>query len=76
MRCFFDISTGSSVQHDCHGRDFERVEDARELAELIALDLECTDMRDWAGSEIRVCNIYGHRLFSVLIGSTLDRLAA
>ena len=42
-------------------------EQARELAELIALDIECTDGDELAGGEIQVRNISGQQLYSVPI---------
>jgi hypothetical protein len=38
---------------------------AREMAELIALDIECTDGDDFAGAEVQVRDIGGQKLFSV-----------
>ena len=52
-RFFFDVSFKTHVQYDYQGRDFAQAEQARELAELIALDLECRDDRDFPGSESR-----------------------
>ena len=46
-RFFFDVSFNTHVQYDYQGRDFAQAEQARELAELIALDLECRDDRDF-----------------------------
>ena len=42
-RFFFDVSFKTHVLYDYQGRDFAAAEQARELAELIALDLECSD---------------------------------
>ena len=50
-------------------------EQARELAELIALDLECSDDSDCAGSEVQVRNIGGTCLFSVPVREP-ERIAA
>ena len=64
---FFDIYSKTERQLDFRGREFARAEDARELAELIALDLECSDDGQWAGSEVQVRNIGGTCLFSIPI---------
>jgi hypothetical protein len=65
-RFFFDVSYKTYVQYDYQGRDFARPEQARELAELIALDFECSES-DTPGSEVQVRNIGGTCLFSVPI---------
>jgi len=70
-RFFFDVSYKTYVQYDYQGRDFAQPEQARELAELIALDLECSDS-ETPGTEVQVCevqvrNVGGTCLFSVPI---------
>lgn len=74
-RYFFDVASKSYVQYDYRGREFDKPENACELAELIALDLECSDDGNWAGSEVRVHDAVGTRLCSILVGQ-LDQLAA
>jgi hypothetical protein len=66
-RFFFDVAQNSLIQYDFQGRDFAQLEHARELAELIALDLECSDDGEWAGSEVQVRNVRGTCLFSIPI---------
>jgi hypothetical protein len=66
-RYFFDVANESYVQYDFRGREFEKPEQAHELAELIALDVECTDGDDVARGEVQVCNVSGVRLFSIPI---------
>ena len=58
-RFFFDLANQAQVQYDFRGRNFTKPEEARELAELIALDLECTDGGNWAGAEVQVRNLRG-----------------
>lgn len=65
-RFFFDVSFKTHVRYDYQGRDFAQPEQARELAELIALDFECSDS-DTPGAEVQVRNITGACLFSVPI---------
>ena len=65
-RFFFDVSFQNHVRYDYQGRDFAQPEQARELAELIALDFECSDS-ETAGAEVQVRNITGTCLFSVPI---------
>jgi len=64
-RFFFDISHPTHVLYDYQGRDFEKPEHAHELAELIAIDLHCSDADGWAGSEVKVRNINGNCLISI-----------
>ena len=64
-RYFFDVAARSSVQYDYKGRDFERIEQVREVAELIALDIECMVDENQAILEVQVRNIGGQKLFSV-----------
>jgi hypothetical protein len=63
---FFDIVTSSCVQHDFHGRTLPKSDDALELAEMIALDLECSD-KVWIATEVEVRNVAGTRLYSVSV---------
>jgi Domain of unknown function (DUF6894) len=74
-RYFFDVANKSYVQYDYRGREFERPEQAREMAELIALDVECTEGDDLARAEVQVRNVNGVRLFSVPIREP-ERIAA
>ena len=74
-RFFFDVSFKTHVHYDYQGRDFAQPEQARELAELIALDFECSEDSDDLGSEVQVRNVGGTCLFSVPIRQ-VDRLAA
>jgi hypothetical protein len=67
QRYFFDVATHAYVQYDYHGREINNPEQARELAELIALDIECTDGDELAGGEIQVRNVSGQQLYSVPI---------
>ena len=66
-RYFFDVAFRSSIQYDYRGRELEKPEKARELAELMALDLECSDEGDWEGAEVRVHDVRGSRCFSVIV---------
>ena len=72
MRYFFDIVTTASVLHDFQGRTFATPEPARAPptaapatpAELIALDMECSDFGDDV-TEVAVRDVKGDLLFSV-----------
>jgi hypothetical protein len=67
QRYFFDVAARSYTQYDYRGRDILKPEQARELAELIALDIECTEGDDLVGAEIQVRNVSGQQLYSVPI---------
>jgi hypothetical protein len=64
-RFFFDVVTTQSRSYDYHGRNFNRSEDAAYVAELIAMDLGCSETADWIGSQVQVRNATGDMLFSV-----------
>jgi hypothetical protein len=64
-RFFFDVSTAKGFLYDYQGRSFRRDDEARQLAELIALDLELTEASKWTGSAVAVRNVHGKTLFSV-----------
>jgi hypothetical protein len=74
-RFFFDVSAKTHIHYDDQGRDFAQAEQARELAELIALDLECSDDGERVGWEVQVRNVLGACLFSVPIRQ-IEPLAA
>ena len=74
-RFFFDVSFKNHVHYDYQGRDFAGAEQARELAELIALDLECSEDNNNLGSEVQVRNIGGTCLFSIPVRQP-ERIAA
>ena len=65
MRLFFDVQHQDSRCYDYRGGDFGRLEDATQMAELIALDLGCSETDDCAGSQVQVRNANGETLFSV-----------
>ena len=65
---FFDIVTSKSVEHDFHGRRLAKPEDARDLAEMIALDMECcVGNSDWIATEVVVRDLLGTSLYSVSV---------
>ena len=63
---FFDVAAKTYVQYDYRGREFSDPADVRSFAELLALDMGCTDDQDRA-VEVQVRNIHGKQLFSVPI---------
>jgi hypothetical protein len=67
MRLFLDLHHQDSRYYDYHGDDFGRPEDAAEMAELIAVDLGCSETDDCAGAQVQVRNAAGETLFSVAV---------
>lgn len=70
---FFDIRSSERLHHDFRGR-FLVNDDARQMAELIALDLECSDTDDWTGAAVEVRDVRGGILCSVPV--LQERIAA
>ncbi len=66
-RYFFDVASRMRVHYDYQGRELERPDQAHEIAELIALDIECTDISGTGGIEVQVRNAGGQKLFAVPI---------
>jgi Domain of unknown function (DUF6894) len=67
MRLFFDVLQQQIASYDFHGLDFGRPEDATQMAELIAADLGCSENNDWVGSHVKVRDVVGKTLFTVLV---------
>ena len=66
QRFFFDVSTRSHIQYDYRGRELPDIEQAKRLAEMIALDVECKGENADA-LEVQVRDIAGQHLLSVSI---------
>jgi len=64
-RYFFDLNKTTSSSYDYHGRHFHDAREARDLAEIMALDLSCSETEDWMGSIVKVCDPAGKILFSI-----------
>jgi hypothetical protein len=65
-RFFFDVATKTYIQYDYQGREFSDPAEVRGFAELLALDMGCTDDQDRA-TEVQVRDVRGAQLFSVPI---------
>ncbi len=75
-RLFFDLIGPADRSIDFHGRYFRDPEAAHEHAQLISLDLNCTDFEKWQDAEIQVRDAAGSRLFSVPIIEVAELRAA
>ena len=62
---FFDRVRDGRAEYDYHGRIFPTPEKARQLAELIAIDLEIEPDGRWLGWAVDVRNAHGERFFTI-----------
>jgi hypothetical protein len=62
---FFDRIWHDQAEYDFQGREFAAPAEARELAELIALDLEIEADDRWAGWAVDVRNAHNERFFTI-----------
>lgn len=74
-RYFFDRVSRSRAEYDYCGRACSTPETARQLAELIALDLEIMDEGSWSGWTVNVSNAVGQHFYSIPV-PTADLMAA
>ena len=63
-RYFFDLITMKSVHYDYGGQRFDSVEQAREQAVLIAMDLGCSQGES-PSLQVQVRDVVGRLLFAV-----------
>jgi hypothetical protein len=75
MRYFFDVNARTSVEYDYSGRWMKSVDQAQQMAELIAIDMACTQIDQPRASEVQVRDASGRHLFSVPVPMT-DAIAA
>jgi hypothetical protein len=62
---FFDRVSETRAEYDYRGFPFATPEKARQLAELIAIDLGIEGEGSWCGWFIDVRNAYGEKFFSI-----------
>jgi hypothetical protein len=74
-RYFFDRVGGGQAEYDYHGRMLSTPEAARQLAEVIALDLELMDEGGWSGWAINVHTAVGQQPFSVPVPASAQMAA-
>jgi len=68
-RYFFDVNAKSSLQYDYSGRSLAGIDEAHRLAELIAIDLACTQGERTRGYEVEVRDSAGKLFLSVPVHS-------
>jgi len=66
-RYFFDLVNQQHCKHDVRGRELPTLEEARRLAELIAIDLATGPEDQWTGWGVAVHGVDGHEFFAVPI---------
>jgi hypothetical protein len=66
-RYFFDLVSQQRCRHDVRGRDLPTLEEARRLAEFIAIDLATGPEDQWVGWSVAVRGVDGLELFAVPI---------
>jgi Domain of unknown function (DUF6894) len=64
-RYFFDLVSEQRAQYDYRGIVYPDAETARQLAELMALDLGIQADNAWSGWSVDVYNAHGQRCFSI-----------
>jgi hypothetical protein len=62
---FFDLVSRDRCEYDYSGRALDGPEQAIELANLIALDLEVGEDEKWSGWVVQVRNSQGQEIFSL-----------
>jgi hypothetical protein len=62
---FFDRVGKGRSEYDYRGRAFQTPDKARQLAELIALDLGIEPEGPWSGWRVDVLDARGTRIFSI-----------
>ena len=74
-RYFFDVKGKTSIEHDYKGRHLPSLEHAQQMAELIAMDLGCTQVDGSFGMEVQIRTPAGTLLCSIPV-KPMDALAA
>ena len=64
-RYFFDRVGKHRAEYDFCGREFPSQESARQLAELMAIDLGISEQGEWSGWVVDVRNSLGQKFFSI-----------
>jgi hypothetical protein len=64
---FFDLATPKGCLYDYRGHAVAELKEAERMAELLALDLEATAAFDWSGTAVKVRDVFGGTLVSILV---------
>lgn len=74
-RYFFDVNTKNSIRYDYSGCLFPCVDGVHEMAELVAIDVACTEVDQSVVMEVHVRDAAGQKLFAIPV-RLKDALAA
>jgi len=67
-RLFFDLHGPKARCYDFRGDTFQNIEDARVTAEMLSLDVGCSDdSGQWQGAEVQVRNVRGELVLSIAV---------
>jgi hypothetical protein len=66
-RYFFDVTEPTTVRYDYSGRNLSSLDQARELAELIAMDIGCREGEQIPGTVVQVRDAVGQHLLAVAV---------
>ena len=66
-RYFFDIVRDASCAHDFHGCYLRSIDEARDMADSVSLDLACSEKDECIGSEVQVRDVKGALIYSVQV---------
>lgn len=75
MQYFFDLKTDSSVEHDYRGQYLPSLEEAKQMAELIAMDFSCRPPDGACPVEVQIRDAKCRLLLSVPV-MPMNALAA
>jgi hypothetical protein len=67
---FFDRVGEGRAEYDYKGRLFTTPEKARQLAELIALDLGIEHDSRWSGWTVEILNAEGEKIYSIPVSES------
>ena len=62
---FFDLRGATLDSYDYRGCYLRGPHEARDMAEMMALDLSCSETENWIGSNINVLDVAGTTIFSI-----------
>ncbi len=74
-RYFFDVKATTSIEHDYSGRYLPSLEQAQQMAELIAMDVGCTQLDGSFALEVQIRNAAGTLIASMPV-KQIEALAA
>ena len=71
---FFDRVGNDRAEYDYRGRDLPSLDAAKNLAELIAIDLEIGEEGTWSSWAVSVRDAVGKQFLSILVSASAPHL--